>query len=142
MSAVSDVVHTNYSADPRVLNGPEDANGVVQSTRFSYEASSLASGSTISIGVPIPKGARLVDIHVLADDLGTTDGTLEVGDSGDTDRFLAAYATGSATFKTMATSGKIDNYDYEFPADTQLLITTAGATISGTIKGRIFYVVV
>lgn len=142
MSAVSDVVHTDYSANPRVLRGPEEVGGVVQRIRFSYEASSLASGSTISIGTPVPKGARLVDIHVLADDLGTTAGTLEVGDVDDTDRFLAAYATGSATFKSVLKDGKIDNIDYEFTEDTQLLITTAGASVTGTIKGSIFYTLV
>lgn len=142
MATASDVVHTDYSAVPRVLRGAEEVGGVVQSVRFQYEASALESGSTISIGTPIPKGARLVELHVLADDLGTTAGTLEVGDSGDTDRFLAAYATGSATFKTLSGNGRIDNYDYEFTSDTQLLITTAGAAITGTIKGRIFYVLV
>jgi hypothetical protein len=142
MTAVSDVVHTDYAANPRVYRGPEEAGGVVQFCRFSYEASALESGSTISIGVPVPKGARLVDIVVLADDLGTTAGTLEVGDSGDTDRFLAAYATGSATFKSFVANGRIDNMHYEFPSDTQLLITTAGAAITGTIKGHFLYVLV
>lgn len=142
MTAVSDIVHTDYAANPRVFRGPEDAGGVLQYCRFHYEASSLESGSTISIGVPIPKGARLVDLVVFADDLGTTAGTLEVGDSGDTDRFLAAYATGSATFKSAAANGRIDNMYYEFPADTQLLITTAGATVSGTIRGHFTYALV
>lgn len=139
MSTVYDVVATDYAANPRVLRGPNEANGRLRFCRFEYEASSLASGSTIDIGTPIPKGARLVDIAVLADDLGTTAGTLEVGDSGDTDRFIAAYATGSATFKSVTKDGKIDNLHYQFTADTQLLITTAGATISGTIKGHIVY---
>lgn len=142
MATVSDVVHTDYAANPRVFRAPAEVNGVVQRIRFEYEASALEAGSTISIGVPVPKGARLFDIVVLADDLGTSAGTLEVGDADDTDRFLAAYATGSATFKSVLTSGKIANIDYEFPADTQILITTAGAAITGTIKGSILYTLV
>jgi hypothetical protein len=142
MASVSDVVHTDYAATPRVLRGPEEAGGVLQYCRFHYEASALESGSTISIGVPIPKGARLVDLVIFADDLGTTAGTLEVGDSGDTDRFLSAYATGSATFKSLAANGRIDNMYYEFSSNTQLLITTAGAAISGTIRGHFTYALV
>lgn len=142
MATVSDVVHADYAANPRVYRAPAEVNGVVQSTRFLYEAAGLEAGSTIKIGVPVPKGARLVDIVVRADDLGTSAGTLEVGDADDTDRFLAAYATGSATNKRVSIDGKIDNDDYEFPADTQVLITTAGASITGTIKGRIFYTLV
>lgn len=142
MAAVKDVVNTDYAATPRVLRAPAEANGVLQYCRFEYEASALDSGSTISIGVPVPKGARIVEIVVLADDLGTTAGTLEVGDSGDTDRFIAAYATGSATFKSLTKDGKIDNLHYEFTANTQLLITTAGAAITGTIKGHFVYALV
>lgn len=142
MATVSDVVHTDYAANPRVFRGPSEAGGVLQYCRFEYEAAALEAGSTIKIGVPIPKGARLVNLVVFADDLGTTAGTLEVGDSGDTDRFLSAYATGSATFKSLAANGRIDNMYYEFTSDTQLLITTAGAAITGTIKGHFEYALV
>lgn len=139
MSVVSDVVHADYAANPRVLRGPAESHGRVRFQRFEYEASGLAAGSTINIGTPIPKGARLLDLAVLTDDLGSSNGTIEVGDAGDTDRFLAAYATGAAAFKTMTKDGKIDNLHYEFPEDTQLQITTAGNSLTGTIKGHILF---
>lgn len=142
MATVSDVVHTDYAANPRVLGSAADTAGVGQYCSFTYEASALDSGSTIKIGVPIPKGAVLRDIVVLADDLGTTAGTLEVGDADNTDRFIAAYATGSATFKSLTAAGVIGSINYEFPEETQLLITTAGAAITGTITGWFCYSVV
>lgn len=142
MATVYDTFATDYVATPRVLATPCDQNGVAQMIRFHYEASSLASGSTIQLGTPVPAGARIYEIVVLADDLGTTAGTLEVGDAGDTDRFISAYATGSATFKQMTKDGRIDNLYYQYTADTQLQITTAGATISGTIRGHIVYALV
>lgn len=142
MATVYDTFSTDYNATPRVLATPCDQHGVIQCFRFHYEASALESGSTIHIGTPVPKGARIYEIVVLADDLGTTAGTLEVGDSGDTDRYIAAYATGSATFKQMTKDGRIDNLYYQQTADTQLLITTAGAAITGTIRGHVLYALV
>ena len=139
MATAYDVVNTDYRATPRVLRTPDEVGGVLQFCRFEYEASALEAASTIHIGTPIPKGARIVEIVVLADDLGTSTTTLEVGDSGDTDRFIAAYASGSATFKSLTKDGKIDNLHYQFTADTQLLITTAVGAITGTIKGHFVY---
>lgn len=142
MATAYDTFATDYAATPRVLATPCDQHGVVQYMRFHYEAAALESGSTINIGTPIPKGARIIDAVIYADDLGTTAGTLEFGDSGDTDRFLSAYATGSATFKSLAANGRIDNMYYQFTADTQLQITTAGAAITGTIRGHVLYALV
>jgi len=142
MATASDTVHTDYAATPRVLGSAANTAGVLQTCSFSYEASGLESGSTISIGVPVPKGAVLREIVIAADDLGTTAGTLAVGDADSTARFMAAYATGSATFKRFTADGKIGAFNYEFPEDTQLLITTAGASITGTIVGWFAYSVV
>jgi len=133
MASVKGVQNTLFTTVPPILPDSKIWAGNVKRYYDEYEASALEAGSTIST-VVVPKGSRLHNIHVLADDLGTTTGTLEIGDSGDTDRFIAAYATGSATFRSMLTSGKIDNIFYEFPADTTILITTAGAAITGTIK--------
>lgn len=138
MASVKGTYNTDYTSDPRVLPGAKLWGGRLRIAYDTYEASALGSGSTIST-VVVPKGARIYDIHVLADDLGTSTATIEVGDSGDTDRYIAAYAVGSATFKSLLKDGKIDNVGYEQTADTTILITTATAAITGTIKIIVFY---
>ncbi len=141
MSSVKGVVRTLYDSTPRELVAPDRAHGVKQVIYDEYEASGLASGSTITVGVPVPKGARIANVTVMHDDLGTTAGTLEVGITGDTNRFLTAFATGSAGKQTMTgTYGDIDYWYYQTTADTDIIITTAGATISGTIKIEVEYV--
>jgi hypothetical protein len=109
-----------------------------------YEASSLASGSTITLFDKIPNGAVVTEIIVIADDLGTSSSTFAVGDSNDDNRYLAAYATGSATFKALSTSGVIDTgIGYRIgtnAGDNQILITTAGGVVTtGTIKAYLKY---
>jgi len=140
MSAVRGVYNTLYNSTPRDLPDSSRWGGKLRVGYDEYEASALAAGSTIA-GPVIPKGARLIDIHVLADDLGTSTGTISVGDSGDAARFIAAYATGAATFKSMLKDGKIDAVGYQFTAETEILLTTAVATMSGTIKIVALYTV-
>lgn len=138
MASVKGTYNTNYTSDPRVLPVSKVWGGNLKVAYDEYEAAALAAGSTIST-VVVPKGARIWDINVLADDLGTSAGTLAIGDAGDTDRFIAAYATGSATFKSLLKDGVIDNVGYETTADTTITITTAGAAITGTIKILVSY---
>lgn len=109
----------------------------------SYEATALAATSTIAVGDKLPVGATIVDIIVQADDLGTSTGTLQVGDVGDDDRYIAAYAAGSATAKSLAINGKIDGFCYQVTGtnDDQIYIKTATAAITGTIKIAIIYAI-
>lgn len=141
MSAVLGTVATDFAATPRVLADPSEAHGVTQNVYDEYEAAGLASGSTITMGVPIPKGARLRSLELWHDDLGTTAGTLQAGIAGSTDLFLTAFATGSAGKQTLTgTYGTIGGAGYEFTADGQIVIETAGASITGTIKMWASYV--
>lgn len=100
-----------------------------------YEASSLASGSDISLGATLKAGQVLVDAFIIHDALGASS-TLTLGDAGDADRFITAGSSASAGRLNLNAA---DGTGYEFTADTQLVVTTGGATISGTIKLVVIY---
>jgi len=124
-------------APSSVLDGGQ-LGGNVKVMYDSYEADSLASGSTIEVGKELPAGARVLGINLYNDALGTGV-TLAVGDSDDADRYLAAASAASA--------GKLeanlaDGIGYAIgtnDGDNQVLITTGGAAATGTIKAVILY---
>ncbi len=104
-----------------------------------FTASGIAAGSTIDIA-RLPKGARVWDVHIFHDDLGTTAGTLAVGDAASATRYLAAFATGSAGKQTMTgTNGQSTGVGFQQTAETTIVITTAGAAITGTIRSVVYY---
>lgn len=146
MSDVKGVVRTAYDARPREMINPDRAGGVVQHMYDEYEAVALEAGSTIKVGVPLPIGARIKNVTVFHDDLGSTNCTLQVGDSDATNRYLAAFATGSAGKQDMTgTYGAILGWFYQITGDdedTDIIITTAGSAANGTIKIDVEYVMV
>ena len=114
-----------------------------------YEASSLASGDTISM-FKLPKGARIWQMVLVTDDLSGS-GKLEVGDSGDPNRFITesicgdankvhymhpkAHASDSNVTLLGGVSGTgIDAFGYALTAETTVIITTATAAITNTIN--------
>ena len=105
----------------------------------SYEASSLVSGSDISVA-RLPKGAVVYDVIVHHDALGAGV-TLSVGDSGSATRYVGATAAATAGKVVMSEDGSIDGFGYENTAETDVLITTGGGTASGTIKVAVVYAV-
>lgn len=118
---------------------PSEIGGRVRVFTDTYAASGLAAASTITIA-RLPKGARVWDIHIFHDDLGTTSGTLSVGDAGSATRYLSAFATGSAGKQTMTGSnGVATGVGFEQTAETDIIITTAGASITGTIRSVVYY---
>ena len=90
MASVKATNITNIDASPSVLANAGDVHGSVRVFKDTYEASSLASGSDITIA-RLPKGARVMDIHLKADALGSSV-TLAVGDSATADRYISATA--------------------------------------------------
>lgn len=140
MTAAKGVNITTLDTKPVDYPDVAQVSGRLRVWFDSYEASGLASGSTIAVA-RLPKGSRLYDVQIHHDDLGTAAGTLEVGDSGDPDRFIAAFATGSAGVRSMHANGVIDNVGYQMPAETDILITTAGASVTGTIKSVVIYAI-
>lgn len=103
-----------------------------------FTASAIAAGSTIDIA-RLPKGARVWDVHIFHDALNAS-ATLTVGDAVSANRYIAAFATGSAGKQTMTgTNGQSAGVGFQQPAETTVIITTAGAAINGTIRAVVYY---
>ena len=143
MASVKSVAITNLDAVPSVMSdgGNLSAMKVWHDT---YEASSLASGSDITIA-RIPAGSTIHDVIIKADALGGSS-TLTVGDSGDADRFLAAVGTWNAAGQcqsmlagSTAANTAVAGLGYKVSSQTDIVITTGGATISGTIYAWVYY---
>ena len=139
MASVKGVNFTNITADPIVKIDSGEWSGKMRVQYDTYEASSLASGSDISVA-RLPKGAKVYDIVVHFDALGGST-TISVGDSGAAARYIAATATSSAGQMSMSQEGAIDGVGYENTAETDVLLTTGGGSITGTIKCYVMYVV-
>jgi hypothetical protein len=115
-------------------------------TYDSYEASALASASTIMMGSKLPVGARVIDVAIMADDMGSTV-TCDVGDVADPDRYLDGVPVTTATeswslLSDTANLGEINGFGYVITGDDddQIMITTAGIW-TGTIKMAVFYAI-
>jgi hypothetical protein len=139
MASVKGVNFTNITATPVVKTDSGEAYGKLRVTFDTYEASSLASGSDISVA-RLPKGAKVYEVIVHHDALGASS-TIKVGDSSDDDRYIAATSTASAGKLVMSEDGAIDGFGFEQTAETDVILTTGGAAISGTIKVGIIYAV-
>jgi len=94
MASVKGSNFTNITADPVVKTSSQYAHGKLRIQSDSYEASSLVSGSDISVA-RLPKGAVVYDVIVHHDALGASV-TLSVGDSGSATRYIGATAAATA----------------------------------------------
>jgi len=106
----------------------------------SYEASALATNSTITMGGELPAGARIQEIILSFDSTLNANNTLEVGDSNDADRYASVAGSGAVVFQRLE---MVDGQDYVIgtaSGDNQVVIHTTGASAAtGTIKLAIFY---
>ena len=142
------VIYDNYEAEG---GSPTDANNTG------------ATGTVIRMA-KMPKGCRVWQVVVVADDIGTA-GTLAVGDSTDPDRFIIATVLGAAgkvaamwpksepsdavltmtevnglhTMGAMAGGAGIDAFGYEYTSETWIEGTIATATLANTIKWAVWY---
>ena len=143
MASVKSVAITNLDAVPAVNSDGGNLSPMMV-WHDTYEASSLASGSDITIA-RIPAGATIHDVIIKADALGGSS-TLTAGDSGDADRFLAAVGTWNAAGQcqsmlagSTAANTAVAGLGYKVSEATDIKITTGGATISGTIYFWVHY---
>ncbi len=140
---MSDVLGVNKTLiDAGTILSPGLFDGRIQCVFDTYEASTLANPSTITMGGRITKGA-VVLYGILANDALGGSVTLDVGDAESTARYISAQsATSAAVTPFDVVDGLIYTTD-ETDADnidTQLLITVGGSgTASGTIKLILFY---
>ena len=139
---------TNLDATPRVPASSEQVHGVMRVWYDTYEASSLGSGSTITMA-RIPAYSTVHDVVLKCDALGGSS-TLSVGDSSDADLFLTVVGTWNVAGQTQSiqagqdaiaagTSTGILGAGYRYTSETDLIITTGGATISGSIHMWTYY---
>ena len=146
MASVKGVNYTNITADPIVNVDSEQLGGKLRVSYDTYVASSLAQGSDITIG-RVPANATIMDVILKCDALGGSS-TLKVGDSGDDDRYLAVVGTWNAAGQVQSMLGgstaantAMGGLAYRTTAETDIVITTGGATISGSIHCWVKYTV-
>ena len=146
MASVKGANITNMDATPVVKVSSEEAGGKLRVFHDTYEASSLASGSDITIA-RIPINATIHDVIIKADALAGSS-TLIVGDADDTDRFLGIVGTWNAAGQTQSMLGgsstgaptvPVTGLGYRTTAETDIIITTGGATINNTIYSWVIY---
>ena len=144
MASVKSVNITNLDASPSVMIDSNNSSSPIMVWHDTYEASSLASGSDITIG-RIPAGATIHDVILKCDALGGSS-TLKVGDSGDDNRYLEAVGTWNAAGQVQSMLGgstaantAVAGVGYKLSAATDLIITTGGASITGTIYFWVHY---
>jgi hypothetical protein len=100
MASVKSVNITNLDSVPVVLSSSEEVGGKLRVFYDTYEASSLASGSDITIA-RIPANATIHDVIVKADALGSGV-TLSVGDSASASRYIGVTGTWNVAGQTQS----------------------------------------
>lgn len=157
MAALYGVNATKFSqTNPAAFIQPGDQGGKVKCIYDTYELTAdLAVNDTIDMGAPIPKGARVVDVHMVWDAL--TAGNLDVGyaasaevDAAGTaleaavaDAFIDGEAVTNAGSTSMQTDHSAEAGMYkEFAAavQAQVKVETDTEATSGTIHLAIYYI--
>ena len=146
MASVKGANITNMDATPVVKVSSENAGGKLRVFHDTYEASSLAAASDITIA-RLPANATVHDVIVKADALAGSS-TLIAGIASDTDLF---WGTNSITWNvagqscsmvngisTGAPSATVTGLGYRTTAETDVILTTGG-TISNTIYSWVIY---
>lgn len=116
------------------------ADATLHCVTTTYEASAAASGTIINL-FKLQKDAVIQNFVVAFDDLGTGV-TLDIGDAGDADRYVAdldvATAAGSAVGIAADGLGYVTGTDAEHD-DTLIVATVGGAAATGTLKVTCYY---
>lgn len=137
---------TYYGVNSTIVNadGPPDSfvragkvGGKVRTMTDTYEAASLAAGSVVRVA-KVPKDAVVLRIsNIQMDDLGTATITIAIGIADDTTLFDAATVIATS----MRFFDDIDGAAWLASADTWIILTTAYAAATGTIKTEVYYAV-
>ena len=113
-------------------------NGRVQIKGFTVDPTgTYLNGDTINIAKMV-SGERFIGGVLLNGILGAST-TLSVGDAGSATRFLAATSTAAAAVTQLLAATGIN---YDFTADTVILLTVGGANLAASpvIQGYLLYV--
>jgi hypothetical protein len=134
---------TPRSSDSNIMD-PGVQNGKLRTMMDTYEASGIAAGSIIEMGMKIPKGARVVEVKLMTDALGSGV-ELEVGDYEDPNRYITATGCNSANQVTRLNAIDGDQYkidettEGDTSTDRYIIVTTSGGEATGTIKIEVTY---
>ena len=146
---------TVYGVNKTKMNNPIGSNildsgvnkGQVCAMYDSYEASGLALGSVIQMCDTLPKGALVMEIALITDNLGGS-ATLDIGDTEDDDRYASAIdISGQATtynWPVTTAGANIANLGYVVgtaTSDDQIALTINTSAVTGTIKLVVKYMV-
>lgn len=141
MTAVKGVRTTKYDAGGQGDNAIDKGfvNADIEVWTDEYEASALATGSTIDIA-ELPAGAKVLRIELITDALGSTS-TIDIGDSDTTDRY-------SASPFDVASAGKhesdtVAGFMYVIgtnDGDSRIQLLSAVNTLTGTIKTAVYFI--
>ncbi len=142
----------SYVTKPAVLNDHGEIGGRKRAIYAEYVFTALLATADSLRMCKIPKGARVLDVSLKADDLGTT-GVVDVGweasddavEAADQDGFLAAIDVNAAAL-TSNMSAKVPfsaGYLKKFSSEVWLTIkaTTATTATSGTVQVIVEYVI-
>lgn len=130
------------------ITDPGTLKGKVMSMQDSYEASAVAIGTVIEMGIELPKGARIVEVTLITDALGAG-AKCQVGDYEDNNRYITATTCNTANLVTRmnAIDGRFYEVDETYTGktegsgtDRQIFVKTSGGTATGTIKLLVEYV--
>jgi hypothetical protein len=139
-----------------------EQGGVVRMIRDEFELSADLVGGTdiILMGGLLPKGAKIVDVHLYADDLDAAGGTLDMGwqasaeldstgaavEAADVDGLFdeldVATAADCAKATDQAAAQLAKWMEKEFTADVQLVVSPSADTdaVVGTILVNVYYI--
>ena len=146
MASVKGANITNIDATPIVKVSSEVFGCKMRVQHDTFEASSLAAGSDITIA-RVPKNATIHDVVLKCDALGGSV-TLKVGDADDDDRYIGVTGTWNVAGQTQsmlagsstgAPIAAVTGLGQRTTAETDILITTGGASASGTIFCWVYY---
>lgn len=134
----ADIYEAQIAGPIKFSQGVSDAT--LHSVTATYEASATAANTVINL-FKLPKNVVVQNFVVAHDDLGTSV-TLDIGDAGDTDRYVdgldVATAAGSTTGCLVDGLGYIIGTDTEHD-DTVVTATVLGAAATGTLKVTCYY---
>ena len=148
MASVNGANITLIEATPITKVSSEEVGGKLRVWHDSYEASSLGSGSDITMA-RMPAGSTVHNVVLKCDALGGSS-TLIVGDSDDTNRFINSVGTWNAAGQSQSmlagsSTGSpvsaVTGLGHRYTEETDIIITTGGATINNTIYSWVFYTV-
>lgn len=136
---------TDLSRTSGLVVGPGPSRQTVTATAIVAMTTAMIDNANDDVGLfYVPKGAVIVGATISATDMDSSTGlAIDVGDSGDEDRLIAAATVGQAG--TLSSALAPAGHLYKYTAETQIraYIQTAasGTPAAGTLKVSVEYFV-